>query len=183
VRNRKPNRMPGYDYSTPGFYFITICVKYRVQAFGKVDNGIMRLNEYGEIVKRQWFWLGEQYPYIALDEFVVMQDHVHGILGFVYNGIMDTGYISGPEHTVAGRDLSLREIHKIKPLHEIIGAFKTTSSKQIHITGYNEFKWQRSFYDTIIRNERQLYNIRNYIKHNPSLYPKNKTDIEKYYSD
>ncbi len=73
--------MPGYDYSLPGYYFVTINVHNRVSAFGKIENGKMILNEYGEIVKRQWLWLGERYGYISPGEFIVMPDHFHGIVG------------------------------------------------------------------------------------------------------
>ena len=67
-------------------------------------------------------------------------------------------------NVVNGRDRSLL---KIKPLSQLIGAFKTTSSKLIHISGLNYFQWQKSFYDHIIKEENELQNIREYIKNNP----------------
>jgi putative transposase len=173
MKNRKPNRMPGYDYSSPGCYFITICVHGRVPAFGFIDGGGMVRNEYGEIAMRQWIWLGEQYNYIALDEFVVMPDHVHGII--VISDMPDDPFrvdesnrMDGLNRT--GRSRPARTGNKIKPIHEIIGAYKTTTSKQIHIAGYHDFRWQRSFYDRIIRDRNELNAIRNYIKQNPFRY-------------
>ena len=133
-RNRKRNRKLGFDYATPGAYFVTACVKNRIKCLGKIENKQMILNSYGEIVKTQWLWLGTQYPYVKLDEWVVMPDHFHGIL--IVNNIAI----------------------------ELMGAFKTTSSKLIHQSGFNEFAWQRSFHDHIIRDDFSFYRIREYIK-------------------
>lgn len=147
---RKLNRLKGFNYSQSGYYFITVCTQNRLECFGNIDNSKMLLNKFGKIIETQWEWLAHQYPYIQLDEFVIMPNHIHGIL-------INVG---------TGRDLSLRN-QKIKSLSEIIGAFKTTSSKMIHQNGLNEFKWQRSFYDHIIRNEKSLIHIREYIINNP----------------
>ena len=153
---RRHNRMPRYDYSQNGYYFVTICTKDRREWFGNVQNDIMELNEYGQIVKKQWIWLSEQYNYIKLDEFAVMPNHLHGIL-IIIGG---------------GRD---RPLQKIKSLSELMGAFKTTSSKLIHMAGLKGFHWQRSFYDHVIRNENELMQIREYILNNPK---KQDLDIE-----
>ncbi len=163
-RNRKRNRKLGFDYATPGAYFVTACVKNRIKCLGKIENKQMILNSYGEIVKTQWLWLGTQYPYVKLDEWVVMPDHFHGIL--IINNIA----IDVPAPVGVGRDLPLRgrgQPTKIKPVSELMGAFKTTSSKLIHRSGFNEFAWQRSFHDHIIRDDFSFYRIREYIKKNP----------------
>ena len=165
-QNRKLNRKPGYDYSSPGFYFITICVRNMSCIFGNVVNGCMNLNEYGKIVDETWMWLEKRYNYIHLDDYIIMPNHIHGII------IIENSNVG------RGRDLSLQNVNyqKIKPLSQIIGAFKTISSKQIHNMGYNTFLWQRSFYDNIIRNEYALYKIQKYIKNNPKKwdYDRNK---------
>jgi REP element-mobilizing transposase RayT len=80
-----------------------------------------------------------------------MPNHCHGIL------IIDPDVGNGRN----------RSLPKIKPLFELIGAFKTTSSKKIHEAGLREFKWQKSFYDHVIRNDKSLYRIRKYIINNP----------------
>jgi putative transposase len=157
---RKTNRLLGYDYSQCGHYFITTCVNDRCCVFGDVDNFEMKLNNLGRIVKNQWLWLAKQYSYVELDEFVVMPNHVHGII------------INNQNHVGTGRDLSLRDAGlfqsvKIKPLPELVGAFKTTSSKLIHEKGVSDFKWQRSYYDHIICDDDALDNIREYIMNNP----------------
>ena len=116
----------------------------------------MALNEFGKIIKKQWVWLAKQYSYVYLDEYVIMPNHIHGIIGICREqiNIVETG-----------RDLSLQL--KIKSLSELIGAFKTTSSKLIRQNGLSDFRWQRSFYDHIIRNAKSLEKIRKYIYYNP----------------
>jgi REP element-mobilizing transposase RayT len=109
----------------------------------------MVLNDYGLIAEKQWYWLGEQYPYVVLHEFVVMPNHIHGIIEINRSRIKSSDPI------------------KIKPLSELMGAYKTTASKQIHLTGFTEFRWQRSFYEHIIRDEKSLETISDYIFRNP----------------
>jgi putative transposase len=170
---RKPNRMKGYDYSRDNLYYITICVHDRICCFGKITVGtgrdlslplkrqMMELNDYGKLAWKQWDWLADQYPYVVLHAFVVMPDHVHGIIEINRGNIVGTG-----------RDLSLQYENnmKIKSLSEIIGAYKTTVSKQIHLLGYTKFAWQRSFHDRIIRDERSYIYITEYILSNPSKW-------------
>lgn len=112
----------------------------------------MVLSQNGIIAQEQWHWLGEQFPYIELVSFIVMPDHVHGIIRINDNGVGN------------GRDRSLQ---KIKPLPQLIGAYKTTTSKRIHLAGDSNFKWQKSYHDHIIRNIRSLNRIVNYIQTNP----------------
>ena len=149
MRTRKHNRLRDYDYSTPGAYFITTVVKGRQNTLGEVKDGAHYLTPYGETLVEQWHWLHKQYLHITLDQFVVMPNHFHGIITIVGTG----------------RDLSLRP--KTKSLSELIGAFKTTTSKRIHQLGMPSFQWQRSFYERIIRNDDELRRIREYIQTNP----------------
>jgi len=83
MRNRQKNSMLEYDYSQDNLYFVTPCVKNMVFTFGKVENQQMRLNKYGEIVKSLWFSLADEYADIKLHAFVVMPNHVHGLLRLV----------------------------------------------------------------------------------------------------
>ena len=154
---RQSIRLKRYDYSSPGYYYVTICTKHNIEYLGERKNGKMILNQFGNIVNQQWKWLSNQYKYVEIDEFAVMPNHFHGIL------IIDPTNVVN-RRVVTGRDLSLQ---KIKPLPELIGAFKTTSSKLIHQSGLDEFRWQRSFYDHIIRTETSLNKIQRYIMDNP----------------
>ena len=78
---RKPrNRLEGYDYSQSNYYYVTICTDERKEWFGEIKNDQMILNDHGQIVRQQWQWLAEQYTYVELDEYIVMPNHIHGIL-------------------------------------------------------------------------------------------------------
>lgn len=151
MRERKRNRMLNYDYSANNLYFITSPTKYRIHYFGEVENKKMILNVMGEIAHQQWNWLIHQYPYIKSHAFIVMPDHMHAILEI------------NATHTV---DV------KIKSLSELMGAYKTTTSKRIHLLGYADFAWHRSFHDHIIRNDEEYRYIYDYIVKNPLLWNK-----------
>ncbi len=172
--------MKDYDYSRDGYYFVTICVKNKIECFGEIQNGKMILNEYGKIAQKQWLWLAEQYDYVKLDEWIIMLNHLHGILIIENNNIAPS--------VGTGRDLSLlrrqcnifsqQQTRKIKPLSELIGAFKTTSSKLIHQYGLSEFQWQKNYYDHIIRDEKSLDKIRKYIFENSLKWELDKNNPE-----
>jgi REP element-mobilizing transposase RayT len=164
MHERKRTRLIGFDYATPGAYFITAVVKDRLCVFGDINGGSCLLNVYGSIVADQWHWLHEQYPYLTEDEFVVMPNHVHGIIN-----IPDSVEKDGAGN---GRDSSLQQI---KSLSELVGAFKTTSSKRIHKSGLPSFRWQKSFYERIIRHDQELKRIQEYIHSNPLRWER---DIE-----
>ncbi|MDZ4147195.1 MAG: transposase [Flavobacteriaceae bacterium] len=172
MKNRKRNRLKGYDYSRDNLYFVTICVQDRVCCFGEIvasrdanrnsgagrdlpvhhpDDPKMRLNAFGLIVQNQLIWLENQYEYAVLHNFVVMPNHVHAIIE------IDSLRVKGKEM-------------KIKSLSSLMGAFKTTSSKLIHQSGFLDFSWQRSFHDRIIRDEKAYTNISNYIEKNPKKW-------------
>ena len=78
--HRRSIRLQGYDYSQPGIYFITICTKNHECLFGEILNGEMRLNDFGKIAHQCWLEIPNHFPHIQLDEFVIMPDHIHGII-------------------------------------------------------------------------------------------------------
>ena len=179
---RKPMRLTGYDYSTNGAYFVTICIKNGICNFGNIaiSDGSYHpeiiLNEYGKIIETQWRWLFDRYSYISIDDYAVMPDHFHGIIHFsAGNGNVSVG--NGRDRSLRQCDRSLQpsqcdrslcvQKERIKPLPQIIGAFKTTSSKLIHSAGCLPFQWQKSYYDRVIRDEQELQNVRQYIRSNP----------------
>ena len=147
---RKHLRLKQFDYSQDGCYFITICVKNWESVFGEIEKNVMILNDYGRIANSQWLFLCNQYEYIQLHEYCIMPNHFHGIIEISAGN---------------GRDRSLQK--KIKSLPELIGVFKTTSSKHLHKNGLDYFQWQKSYYDHIIRDEDDFSRIRDYIIHNP----------------
>ncbi|HOK59079.1 MAG TPA: hypothetical protein PKZ07_19890 [Sedimentisphaerales bacterium] len=154
--HRHSIRLKGYDYSLSGAYFVTICMYDRACLFGAVVDGDMRLNDAGRVVYDVWNDLPNHYGYVELDAFVVMPNHVHGIIVIVGAGLKPAPTESKPAPTRHG-------------LPEIIRGFKTFSSRRI-----NELRgtpgmpvWQRNYYEHIIRNEESLHRIRSYIANNP----------------
>lgn len=156
MKSRKRNRKLEFDYSSDAKYFLTVCCKNRIHHFGKIDNGKMILNAYGIITNEQIKWLEKQYPYFLLHNYIVMPNHVH-ILCEISRNALDT-------NVRTGRDLP---VPKIKSISELMGAFKTTSSKKIHLAGNNSFKQHHSFHDNIVRNNKPYERIFNYITKTP----------------
>ena len=83
MHERKPQRLANYNYSRPGFYFVTITLDSKKYTFGDIIEGVMRLNALGNVVGKQWKWLFERYNYIEIDEYVIMPDHFHGIVHII----------------------------------------------------------------------------------------------------
>ena len=137
MRRRKLNRLHDYDYSQTGWYFVTICTRNREEFFGEIKNQEMVFNERAWIVKKQWLWLACQYKGIKLDQFIIMPNHIHGIV------VINSRDRSRPVPTNPRPVPTV----KTKSLSGLMGAFKTTSSKLIHQQGFEYFAWQRSFYD------------------------------------
>ena len=123
-------------------------MNFNEDAINEKDEVQMKLNEYGEIAKNQMVWLQEQYPYVVVHCFVIMPNHVHVLLEI-------------DKSLVSDKDI------KIKSVSELIGAYKTTTSKCIHLKGLLSFAWQRYFHDHIIRNAISYERIFNYIESNP----------------
>ncbi len=152
-RRRKSARLPGYDYSQPGAYFVTVCVRGSKCLFGDIAEGILRPNAAGKMVAKWWSKLESKYPLINIDPyFMVMPNHFRGIV-----------FIEAP-----------RGGHVGPPLQKIMQWFKTmTTNEYVHCfkeSGWPAFQgslWQRSFYDHSIRNEESLNRIREYIDNNP----------------
>lgn len=159
--HRKSLRLPNYDYTQPGSYFVTMVTKHRLCLFGDVLNGEMRPNSYGQIVMQCWNDLGNHYPHVSQDEFVVMPNHIHGIL--ILN---DVGAGLKPTPT---RPNILQKRHG---LPEIVRGFKTFSARRInHLRNIPGVPvWQRNYYEHVIRNERELDGIREYIVNNPTQW-------------
>ena len=84
--HRRSIRLKGYDYSSEGWYFITLCTQNREYLFGDVENGKMILNKYGGVVDLFWNYLSEKYP-IEVDEYIIMPNHFHGIINIVVGAI------------------------------------------------------------------------------------------------
>ena len=158
--HRRSIRLKGYDYGQAGAYYVTICTHERRMLFGAINNGEMHLNDPGQVA--QWIWnaLPEYFPTIELDQFVVMPNHLHGIL--INRG---TG-----KHAIP---LSLLPMPMSSPnplLGQIIRRFKALTSYYIHAAGVAEFAWQERFHDHVVQNIFELQRIREYIINNPARW-------------
>ena len=156
--HRRSIRLKGYDYSQPGAYFVTICTQDRVCLFGDVIGGEMQVNALGEIVQAVWDGLSEHYPFVVLDAFVVMPNHVHGVI-IITEPMVGAGLKPAPTKPVCQHH----------GLSEIVRAFKTFSARRINgLRGTSGVPiWQRNYYEHIIRTEDALQRIREYIATNP----------------
>jgi putative transposase len=154
---RKNLRLREYDYSRPGVYFITICTAKRHPLFGEIQAGQMICNDAGNAVTETWAALPQRFPSITLDAFVVMPNHVHGVLVFNNPGINQTaGAASGAPTTVV-------------PLGRVVRSLKSESTIRINsILKTSGFPvWQRNYYEHIVRTGKDLDEIRQYIHDNP----------------
>ena len=176
--HRRSIRLSGYDYSQSGAYFVTICAYQRQCVFGDVVDGQMCLNKYGAIVAETYQWLCQRYPYLHLDEWIVMPNHFHAIMLITDKPCMDADQ---PRRGVSRNALTMRtaptinqhgKITKPKPLGRLIGAFKTVSTKKINILRDAPATplWQRNYYEHIIRNQDAMNKICQYIINNPASW-------------
>ena len=204
MKKKKKLRLPYYDYKTPGWYFITICTKNREWYFGKINNNVIILSDIGDIVKNYWFKITEHNENIALDEFIVMPNHLHGIVIIKDDGKIPQigeGYFTNLSkitktipidhlHLVDDeRDVDFRWKQQKDNLSTVLGGYKSAVSKAVHENITSDFNWQVSFYDHIIRDEDSLENIQDYIFENPLnwendiefLKTSDNKEIQKYY--
>jgi REP element-mobilizing transposase RayT len=153
--SRKATRLPGYDYSQAGGYFVTLCVEARQCIFGTVEDGEMRLNPLGRMIHEVWGGLASHYSLIAMDEFIVMPDHLHGIVFLTGDetGKRPDGAIDLPTLIRNFKNFTVREQRK--------------GVQQERWTAVPLGLWQRDYHDHVIRNERDLAAIREYIASNP----------------
>ena len=157
VHHRRSLRLEGYNYAQSGAYFITVCTQGRECLFGDIVNGEMRLNNLGNVVAESWRWLAIRHGYVELDEWIVMPNHLHGIL------------VIANECRGGSRTAPTMDAIKRKPLGRLIGAFKTLSTNRINELRHTPAMptWQRNYYERIIRNEDESSRIRTYIAENP----------------
>ncbi len=161
--HRRSVRLKGYDYSRAGAYFVTVCTRNRECLFGDVTDGIMRLNKVGRVVEKCWQAIPSHFSTVRLDAFVIMPNHVHGIITIV-----------GPTHTGATHASPLRGRSRPsgpgrQSIGAIIGSFKSAVTRRINqLRGTPGGRlWQRNYYEHIIRNSESLDRIREYIVNNP----------------
>lgn len=172
--SRKLLRLQGFDYASEGAYFVTFNTKNRKHFFGKITNGIMGLSKIGCHAWKCWYNIPNHFPFVILDEFVVMPDHVHGILIINKDGVRTQDFGSPPANN---QNFYTNKFGpQSKNLSSIIRGFKIGVTKNAREKNQN-FAWQSRFHDHIIRNEQELNRIRNYIRNNPLNWGKDKFQL------
>ena len=140
-------RLPTWDYASDGYYFVTICTRDKRCYFGAVADGMMQRVAPGDIAAEEWQKTAVIRPYVTLDTWVLMPNHLHGIL-IIQNEQSGTGcYVSA-------------DTLKSGSLGAIINQYKSMTTKRIRRRGWSEFAWQPRFYDHVIRTPTALQRIR-----------------------
>ena len=220
--SRKSIRLKGYDYTHNGAYFITICTQNRIHRFGKIDNGEIVLNDAGKIALKCWQEIPEHFTNVKLDRFVIMPNHIHGIIHIEPQNPVGAKHFSpnngtpnpepstnfndstnaesstvgkrcftptndnhniNPENPVGAKHFSPNNrLPKIKinrphgtskTVGSIVRGFKIGVTKWFHNGSQFNKKakiWQRNYWEHIIRNDSELYRIREYIVNNPKMW-------------
>jgi putative transposase len=206
IHHRRSIRLQGYDYSQNGAYFITICTQNREYLFGHVipvstpDNPTMMvLNDAGHTVQAVWEEIPMHYTGIGIDKFVVMPNHVHGIViivGATPRGCPDTSahgnrqIPDGPttkNGQEGGQPQGVAPTGNMGPLSlgDIVHRFKTLTTKRyadgVKQSGWRSFPgklWQRNYWEHVIRNEMELNRIREYIHNNPARWGEDRMNVD-----
>ena len=170
LRHRRSIRLKDYDYSQRGAYFVTICVQNREYVLGEVVDEKIILTAIGEIIEKFWFEIPNHFYNVELDEFIVMPNHLHGII-VIYVGVQNFEPLQGQRNQFQ---------HIIpKSLGSIIRTCKAAVTHWCNNNGHEYFRWQRNYYEHIIRNEDDLNQIREYISGNPLKWETDKENPNK----
>jgi putative transposase len=183
--HRRSHHLADFDYTQAGFYFVTIVTYQRENNFGSISEGIVNLSRAGLVAQMEWLHLAERFPFVTLDEFIVMPNHFHGILVLREIGNGETRLFASPNqknaNTIGARLMKLTttgDCNSASPLPagtiaqslgSLVGAYKSTCARLINgIRGTpGSPVWQRNYFEHIIRNEDDLRRIRSYIRNNP----------------
>ena len=192
------SRLQGWDYSLSGTYFITICTKNREEFFGEVVDDEMILSKEGGIVEKYWKEITKHFANVRLDEFIVMPNHLHGII--VIENVETSIYgvsKSNVDKKNNDRDAINRRLYQNKydggitndknpmlsknSLGKIIRWYKGRSTFEIRKSKNPNFFWQPRYYDRIIRNDEELNRICEYIQYNPYKWGSDRNNLENLY--
>ncbi|MCR4276629.1 MAG: hypothetical protein NUV87_00715 [Candidatus Roizmanbacteria bacterium] len=195
LKQRKQIRLKKYDYSDVGWYFVTICTKEKKEYFGEVVNNKMALNGNGLLIKSNWENLINKFK-IELDEFVIMPNHVHGIVIIRQSNVVGVSFMK--PSNLDNHELNIKTkmiisktnyhmellnnkkglINQTPTIGLIIRYFKSKCSYELHKNGMINALWQRNYYEHIIRNESDLFRIRQYMRDNPKNWETDRNNSE-----
>lgn len=192
--HRRSIRLQGYDYSQEGLYFITICCQDRAHLFGEIVDGDMIFNDAGLQAEKCWQDIPNHFPNVVLHEFVIMPNHIHGIIEFVVGANNYSPNNDSPNEKLSDNTIFLErnDMAKLnamkdgakdfsplpnatwrspsKTIGSVVRGFKIGVTKWMRNNTNVVNVWQRNYYDHIIRNEQDYCRISKYIKNNPLLW-------------
>jgi REP element-mobilizing transposase RayT len=181
-------RAQWWDYSGNGAYFITICTAHREHLFGEIVGGKMKLSNIGVIADMLWYEIKNHFDIVELGEFVVMPNHVHGIViinspvnGPIADGVETLHATSLPSPSSPPPPQTNQFMQFISPksksLAAVVRSYKSAVTNHAHRLGYN-FAWQRNYYERIVRDEQAYQNISGYIANNPLMWPEDEFYVD-----
>jgi len=167
--------LPGYDYASAGTFFVTVCTRDRACLFGDVENGIVRLNDIGRIAESAWCEIADHFPGANLDEYVVMPNHLHGIIALVGMTTPQLGVAlvawraTHPRWPCESPTQPLPRGPSRRSLGAIVGSFKSATTRRVNLVRGTPGMavWQRGYYERIIGDRATLADVRRYIAANP----------------
>ncbi|MFV5700270.1 transposase [Flavobacterium sp. XS2P12] len=178
-------RLKNWDYGNNGAYFITICTQNREHFFGEIisvaDENEMQLNEIGKLAERFWAEIPNHFPFVELGNYIIMPNHIHGILiinkQIIVDDIVETlqckvSTVNATE-TINKKELMAEISPKSGTISTIIRSYKSVLTKNAHFM-HADFEWQARFHDHIIRDSESFERIQNYIETNPELWKEDK---------
>jgi putative transposase len=177
IHHRRSIRLPGYDYRQDGVYFVTICTHRKQCVLGEVAGDAVVWSPLGIIVAECWTAIPVHFPHVTLDEWVVMPNHVHGLIVIQNGGIRVGAQHAAPLQTPMQSGV-MDGAAVITPgsLPAVVRSFKSATTKRInqshHLPG--ERFWQRNYYEHVIRDDADLNRIREYIQTNPARWAEDK---------
>jgi REP element-mobilizing transposase RayT len=173
------NRLRGYDYGANGCYFVTICTKKRGRYFGEIVAGhavethncaSLQKTKIAKIAEKFWQDIPIHFPFVILDEFVIMPDHIHGILFFDKSAVVETDNypsLHGPHRNPFPQQWQPNTFgRQSQNLGSVIRGFKSSLKRYANENNI-DFAWQTRYYDSIIHNDIELKKVREYILNNP----------------
>lgn len=174
LRDRKHIRLRNFDYASDGWYFVTICTQNREFYFGEINDQHMVLTGIGEIARQLWTEIPAHFPMAELGEFVVMPNHVHGIIGIHHR--RDVACRTDVACNIPTTKNQYMASISPKPgtLSAMIRSYKSAVTKRCHDNHISNFGWQSRFHDHIIRNQEEFDRIERYIMENTANWETDK---------
>lgn len=170
---RRSTRLGGYDYRQSGIYFVTICTYHKAKLFGAIVDGDMAYSSLGKVVTEEWQHVAQARSNVHLDQYVVMPNHLHGIL--IIEDMCGSGAAQQhPAGCASSKGASAGS------LGAIISQFKAAVSRRAWsgLISRDQKIWQRNYYDHIVRNEESFNDIRRYIVENPARWAEDSLYID-----